>query len=196
MLSKGSVGIPDGIWWRFLYCSLINTLILIVVLIGAAMFAKTSVIILGIVVICLLSTYFSFIVKPAMQVDVPPENQLLPNVTSLNYTGLSLKTLRENLYSDYGKDYSSNGNPVNFAIVFGVLFSGVTGIMAGANMSGELKNPSKSIPWGTLSAVGFTFVCYIALCVLMAATSSRKLLQNNFLFLMPINVFPAFITIG
>lgn len=46
-----------------------------------------------------------------------------------SYTGLyeGFDTLTENLYSNYGKDYSSSGNTVDFAVVFGVLFSGVTG---------------------------------------------------------------------
>ena len=44
------------------------------------------------------------------------------------YTGISLKTLIANLESDYSRDYTSDGNSVNFAIVFGVLFSGVTGM--------------------------------------------------------------------
>lgn len=198
LVPEHSLGyLADGRWHRFGYCTLINTLILIVVLIGAAMFAKTSASILGIVVICLMSTYFSFIVQGDMQVSIPPENPLnRTDFPYLNYTGLSRQTLIDNLYPNYGTDYTSGGTPVTFAIVFGVLFSGVTGIMAGANMSGELKNPSKSIPKGTLSAVAFTFICYIALSVLMAATSPSKLLQNNYLFLMPVNIIPTFVAVG
>jgi solute carrier family 12 (potassium/chloride transporters), member 9 len=63
-------GLPDGRWWRFLYCSLINFCILIVCLIGATMFAKTSVLILGIVTVCLMSTYISFIAQGPLQVSV------------------------------------------------------------------------------------------------------------------------------
>lgn len=62
--------LADSANWRFLYCSLINTLMLIVCLIGASMFAKTSVMILGIVTICLFSTYISFLSKGAMQVGM------------------------------------------------------------------------------------------------------------------------------
>lgn len=133
LLKEGSEGfLVEGRWHRFLYCSIINTLILLVVLIGASMFAKTSASILGIVVICLLSTYISFIFAPAnFHIQIPPENHLLNQTIYpfLNYTGLSRQTFIDNLQPEYGEDYTSGNTPVNFAIVFGVLFSGVTGIM-------------------------------------------------------------------
>lgn len=200
--------IPDGWWWRFLYCSLVNTLMLIVCLVGASLFAKTSVATLGIVCVCLLTTYFSFVVRGPQAVAIPAENQLVRNATVNgtqtndtvygNYTGFSAETLQSNLFPHYGPDYTSHdgGIAVNFAIVFGVLFSGVTGIMAGANMSGELRHPSRSIPLGTLSAVAFTFVVYQLLAVCIAATTSNFLLRNNFLFLMPVNVVPMAVGLG
>lgn len=189
--------IPDGWWWRFLYCSVVNTLMLLIGLVGADMFAKTNVVVLGIVSVCMITTYVSFLTRGPMAVAIPIDNQLVqPNGTAANgtappltvygnYTGFSLDTFRENLFPHYGPDYTVHDAaaaavPVNFAIVFGVLFSGVTGIMAGANMSGELRRPAHSIPVGTLSAVAFTFCVYLMLATCMAATTSNFLLRNNF----------------
>lgn len=191
--------IPDGRWWRFLYCSVLNTANLLVCLIGAAMFAKTSVAILAIVCICLGSVFISFLAQGHMEISIPDANTVVQNATyhvNGSYTGLLASTLTANLYSSYGADYSSGGTMTDFASVFGVLFSGVTGIMAGANMSGELKNPGRNIPRGTLSAVLFTFLCYIFLSIFTAATTSRFLLQNNFMYMMPINIWPPFVAVG
>lgn len=61
--------IPDGRWWRFIYCTLVNTLMLTVSLVGASLFAKTNVLILGVVIVCLLSTFISFLIQPRMEVN-------------------------------------------------------------------------------------------------------------------------------
>lgn len=68
----------------------------------------------------------------------------------------------------------------NFWVVFAVFFPAATGIMAGANMSGELKDPKTSIPVGTLWAIGVSFVIYMALAYWLARTASEDELLNNY----------------
>ena len=66
--------------------------------------------------------------------------------------GLNTSTIMSNLLPSFGpngRDCEVRTAHVSFVTVFAVLFAGVTGIMSGANVSGELKNPSKSIPNGT-----------------------------------------------
>ncbi|KAL7643016.1 UNVERIFIED_CONTAM: hypothetical protein RMT77_006305 [Armadillidium vulgare] len=187
--------LPEGDWYNFAYGSVLNMFYILICLVGAVMFAKTTVIILIIVLICMVSVIISFLVIPGnLEVPIPSDNEEHANTTG-NYTGFSVKTLEENLYPTNVTDYTT-GNVVDFATAFSVLFSGVTGIMAGANLSGELKNPGRSIPVGTLFASGFTFIVYSLLFLLTSSTTSRYLLQNNFSFMLGINVWPPFIVIG
>ncbi|KAM3959930.1 LOW QUALITY PROTEIN: solute carrier family 12 member 9 [Aphomia sociella] len=195
-LVKPNPGIPDGWWYRFLYRSTLNTVGLGVSLAGASLFARTSLAIWVTMLVCLSSAFISFFVTLPAEIEKPDTNHLVNN-TNFSYTGLSSATFYENLYPEYGRDYTtSEGDMVDFASVFGVLFTGVTGVMAGANMSGELASPSRSIPRGTLAALLFTGASYAALAALSAATCSRGLLQNNYVYLLPLNIWPPFIAVG
>lgn len=79
------------------------------------------------------------------------------------------------------KGSSENGfSGSNFWVVFAVFFPAATGIMAGANMSGELKDPKKSIPTGTLWAIGVSFIVYMGLAYWLAHTATEDELLNNY----------------
>ena len=67
----------------------------------------------------------------------------------------------------------------SFWAVFAVFFPAVTGIMAGANLSGDLKDPRKSIPIGTLSAIGVTMLIYITLAYALSVVASPEELRSN-----------------
>lgn len=68
----------------------------------------------------------------------------------------------------------------NFWIVFAVFFPAATGIMAGANMSGELEYPKKSIPSGTLWAIGVSFVVYMILAFWIARSATEQELLTDY----------------
>ncbi|MBN1558322.1 MAG: Na-K-Cl cotransporter, partial [Lentisphaerae bacterium] len=67
--------------------------------------------------------------------------------------------------------------------VFAVFFPAVTGILAGVTMSGDLKNPARALPLGTLSAVVTGYAVYMAIPCFLAAvvTDSGVLLTHTFI---------------
>lgn len=68
----------------------------------------------------------------------------------------------------------------DFWQAYAIFFPAVTGIMAGANLSGDLKNPRQAIPVGTLSGIAVTLVVYIGMAVLCAySIPTEELLTNQ-----------------
>ncbi|XP_030008561.1 solute carrier family 12 member 9 [Sphaeramia orbicularis] len=193
--------LPSGYWWSLLYGTVIALLCLLVCLVGAHIYAKATFLIFLVVMFVLGTIFISFfVVHPRVIVLPPPSTPTAngtgpPFATTANFTSFKLDTLLGNLWADYTLDYTT-GNMMNFATVFAVMFNGCTGIMAGSNMSGDLKNPSYSIPRGTITAVIFTFIIYNLLCVLEACSCDRVLLQRDNSFLRDINIWKPFVTIG
>ena len=70
-------------------------------------------------------------------------------------------------------------NRDSFFIVFAIVFPAFTGMTAGVGLSGDLKNPSKSIPLGTTSATIAGMVIYIFIIYKLALSASADDLVNN-----------------
>jgi len=72
--------------------------------------------------------------------------------------------------------YSSPG----FFPMFALFFPAVTGFTAGIAMSGDLKDPKKSIPYGTLLAIGAGLVVYVVLAIFLSAYfTDKELIENS-----------------
>ncbi|XP_053420381.1 solute carrier family 12 member 8 isoform X5 [Nycticebus coucang] len=90
------------------------------------------------------------------------------------FIGYSPELLRNNTLPDYSPGES-------FFTVFGVFFPAATGVMAGFNMGGDLREPSTSIPLGSLAAVGISWFLYIVFVFLLGAICTREALRYDFL---------------
>lgn len=97
---------------------------------------------------------------------IPSPNESREKIESYGLPGYSMDNFKTNFVPDY-----RDGN--GFFDVFAIFFPAATGIMAGANLSGDLKNPSKAVPLGTLLAIGMTSVSYVALAWLLGFSTDR-----------------------
>uniref|UniRef100_A0A915HUZ3 Amino acid permease/ SLC12A domain-containing protein n=1 Tax=Romanomermis culicivorax TaxID=13658 RepID=A0A915HUZ3_ROMCU len=86
-------------------------------------------------------------------------------------TGYKWSTFKENFHASW-----TDGE--TFVTVFAIYFPSITGIMAGAGISGELKEPDKSLPKGTLLGILITSLVYMSGIVLTGATCLRHASGN------------------
>ncbi|KAF9181064.1 hypothetical protein BGZ51_005691 [Haplosporangium sp. Z 767] len=150
------------------------------------LFSRAS---LVLAVIILLSTMSIFVSFAVMAPFTYPER-------NIEYTGFSWETLQENMWPRFTTINGPDGEMQSFHTVFGVLFPACTGILAGASMSGDLEDPSKSIPKGTLWAVGSTFCVYSCIVVLMGGSISRATMYTDLSVLQDVSIHPLFIASG
>ncbi|MEN8157178.1 MAG: amino acid permease [Bacteroidota bacterium] len=87
-------------------------------------------------------------------------------------------------------------NPDSFFYVFTIIFPAFTGLVAGLGLSGDLKNPSRSIPRGTLWATLGGFVVYILVAYKLAISASADELASDQLIMQKIAMWGPIIIIG
>lgn len=84
----------------------------------------------------------------------------------------------------------------NFGIVFAICFPAFTGMIAGLGLSGDLKNPQRSIPLGTISATLAGMVIYILVAYKLCQSAVPELLANDEFIMAKISAWGPAIFIG
>jgi len=96
------------------------------------------------------------------------------------------------------QDFSGENLVTNFGFwpIFAVFFPAVTGIEAGVSMSGDLEDPRKSLPVGTLGAVIVGYIVYMLSAVVMSRFADADVLISNSLIMTQVALVPILIYIG
>jgi len=87
-------------------------------------------------------------------------------------------------------------DPDDFFFVFTIIFPAFTGLIAGLGLSGDLRDPSKSIPRGTLWATLGGFVVYLLVVYKLAVSASPDELASNQMIMEKIALWGPIIPIG
>ncbi len=84
----------------------------------------------------------------------------------------------------------------SFAVLFAVFFPAVTGFTAGVAMSGDLKDPRRAIPRGTMGAIIFGLLVYLAIPVFLCLKVDPQLLRDNKMIWMEVALVPQLVVAG
>ena len=143
----------------------------------------------GIITAILLGTLAIFSTKAAIKTQY-----VILGVITLSLISLLLgRPLEESHVEMWGVPASQS---VEFWQVFAIFFPAVTGIMTGVNMSGDLKDPARSIPRGTFMAVGVGFIIYMLLPILLASRADAATLVDDPMIMQRIALWGGAILLG
>ncbi|XP_026672114.1 bumetanide-sensitive sodium-(potassium)-chloride cotransporter [Ceratina calcarata] len=134
-------------------------LLLLIVMIGLEWEAKAQI---GLLVILLLA-----IADFVIGTFIGPKDD---EERAKGFIGYNANLLEENFSPDYRY---SEGVEHNFFSVLAIFFPAATGILAGANISGDLKDPQTAIPKGTLLAIFLTTISYLLMALMVGASVMR-----------------------
>ena len=93
-------------------------------------------------------------------------------------------------------NFFGSGTGVSLMVLFAIFFPAVTGFEAGVSMSGDLRDPKKSIPGGTISAIALGLAVYIGLAFFFAYTVDGNFLATDPRALFKIALVPQLVIAG
>ncbi|MEZ4983576.1 MAG: amino acid permease [Saprospiraceae bacterium] len=156
-----NVAMPDGLRWLMLQKQTISVpalllLTAIVLAKGADLGVKTLYWVVGILGISMVAFFMG-------QTTYAEQHPFDPLLTVYEYLSATPPTT----------DAPENPLlPIGFFTVFAIIFPAFTGMTAGVGLSGDLRNPGRSIPLGTLAATITGMVVYILIAYKLSTSAN------------------------
>ncbi len=94
------------------------------------------------------------------------------------------------------QNWSSPQTNLGFWVLFAIFFPAVTGFTQGVSMSGELKDPGKSLPSGTFMAVGISIIVYFLSSIIFAAALPADVMMSDYEAMKKVALFGFLVTAG
>lgn len=118
-------------------------------------------------------------------------------VVGLLFTSIIFFLLGKPLAEGYELNLTAKiEGPDPFFYVFTIIFPAFTGLAAGLGLSGDLKNPKKSIPLGTILATIVGILVYLLVAMKLASSASPEDLTSDQLIMERIAIWGPIIPIG
>ncbi len=142
------MGSLDPLVQKQIVATAVATVAFITAMIGAGFISKIQLVILGVLVVSVCS----ILVSPFLRPVTGSGEQI--------FTGLS---------------FTGGMATIGFWAAFTAFFPAVTGIDAGVGMSGDLRDPKRSLPRGTFAAIAATLVVYILVTLVYSGVNPTLL---------------------
>ncbi|XP_022331098.2 solute carrier family 12 member 2-like isoform X2 [Crassostrea virginica] len=131
------------------------TLLLAIAIVGMEWEARAQIVLLGALLIAIANFVIGTFIPPS-------DEKLVKGV--VGYRGTVF-------VENFGPKFTEGEN---FFSVFAIFFPAATGILAGANISGDLKNAQRDIPRGTFLAILISSITYIVCAWLLGSCILRE----------------------
>lgn len=96
----------------------------------------------------------------------------------------------------FQSNWSGTGGTASFWIIFGIFFPAVTGFTQGVSMSGDLKDPGKSLPTGTFLAVGLSIIVYVSVVIIFGGVLPNRVLVEDYQAIKQVSRYDFLIDVG
>ena len=161
---------PPGTWIEVLIASAALLLVGLCCMRGVVASARVSLATLIGIMLCIVITLLCVL--------IPPANGPGP----LNHTGFSMETLAMNMHQEIAPiawGHTKGVTESSLMLMFVLVFPGFTGVLAGSNLSGYLRTPTRSIARGSLSSLCFVLLTYAAIIFSLGASVERSTLKSR-----------------